>query len=180
MTIALDERLTMLERRVHRWQLITLATIALATAFALGSIIHRTPDEIRARAFVVVGRSGEVMARLGASELDEDAPLLRMHVPRNGGDVLVGSNGEDLAGVMIYGHGDVLGQFSSDKDGSPMFSVRGSGSRTTISGNMILMKDAAGRLAATPTRLEMRDASGKTALFSTPTDARPAATGNRQ
>jgi hypothetical protein len=153
---ALDERMTALERSVRRWRLLTIAAIAVAAASALALALAagRTGEAVRARAFVLVDGSGQVLATLGES----------------GG----------VAGLALFRSGEVVAMLSTAPDGRPSLGLHGTnGDRAILGPEMLQMRDRDRILAATAKRLDVRDASGSKVLFTTWKDATSPPDGKR-
>jgi hypothetical protein len=132
-----DDRLEALERRLRRWQVVTVAAL-LASGVALVSVAHRRPafDEVRARSFLVVDERGEVVAKLQQTEA---GPLLRLEAAQAGATVMVGSMKED-AGVAVSGPDGRSLTLLTSRAGRPALSVSG---RTGRSSQVILGLDEA-------------------------------------
>jgi len=75
------ERLSRLERANRRWRVVATASFLVTIILVLmGATAQRVPDEIRARAFVVVASDGRNQGRLGASA--QGAPELVLYDPK--------------------------------------------------------------------------------------------------
>lgn len=78
---AVMERLDRLERANRQWRVVATASLAIMVLLSLlGATAQRVPDEIRARAFVVVASDGRSQARLGASA--QGMPELVLYDPK--------------------------------------------------------------------------------------------------
>ena len=170
MTAQPDERFALIERKLLRWQLLTVvALLAAAGSFFTLVLPHAVPAEVRARAFLVVDQKGEVVARL------EDAsagPLLLLRAARAGANVMVGSMNGD-AGLAVVARGsESFISLAVGKEGYPAFSISGNKSKVLVGldreeSPAIVVRDHRGELAARPWGLKLRDGKGKI-VFTTP------------
>jgi hypothetical protein len=104
-------------RRLRLVTLLTLVTAAIALAIAVQG---RGPQaEVRARAFVLVDDSGEVLARLVKVK---DGPVLVLHARRARADVLIGSIVDD-AGIGITVDGQPRMNLLTGRDGFPSLGI---------------------------------------------------------
>lgn len=180
METALGEQMAAMKRELRRWQFLTAVAIGLALVSLVATMSRRTRDEIRAHAFSVVDENGEVVASLGDNR--QGGPLLKLHAPRNGGDVLLGALGEDLAGIAIMGREGAHVTLSTVGNGAPSLGLRDNKGRRVILGltegdgpPSFQMTDGAGSLAATTSGLRLKDAAGKIVFSSAPEEPAPSA-----
>jgi anti-sigma-K factor RskA len=167
-----EERWARLERSVKLWRILTVMALALTAASLVPVLGGYTARELHAHAFSVLNDRGEEVARLGDNGQGE--PALKLTISRNGGTVLVGGIGEDLAGFAITGK-DPQVTLSTDRHGAPSLGLL-AGTRKAILGversPTLLLKDGDASLAATSLSIRLYDGSGK-AVFSTPAGPRP-------
>lgn len=171
MANAVDERLARMEQSLARWRLLSVLATGLAVASLVTELTGHSSSEIRAHAFSLVGRDGVEMARL--SENNQRGPLLELHVPRNGRSVLVGSLGEDLAGVAVSGPDGVLVHLSANRAGAPSLGLRQKAQKVIVglvadNPPLLQMSDGSAILAATPNELRVKDASGRIVFSTSP------------
>lgn len=153
MSEALEERMTRLERKLRRSQFLGLGALLAAVA-SVGVVVveWRTPTEIRARAFSLVARSGEELARLADSP---GGPLLLVHAKQAGADVVLGSLNGD-AGLGIVAQGVTVVTLASGKNGTSL-GLHGKGKSRLLAG-------LAGAVGDSPT-LSLWDEGGRTRLM---------------
>jgi len=167
---ALDEQVARLERRLRRQQLVTGLAVVLALVSVAIATVGRTKNELRARAFQLMNGDGKMVAQLGVT--DRGGPFLKFHVPENGGSVIVGSLGEDLAGLaVISGDDKTVINAATDRNGNPAVSLTDKGQKAMLSvggtrSPTLIMLGNPGLLAATSKYLWLKDPSGTT-VFST-------------
>lgn len=164
-----DEQIANLERRLRRQQLATAMAVALAMIAIAVAAVSRTAGELRARAFQLVNSEGTMVAQLGLTP--RGGPFLKLQVPENGGSVIVGSLGEDLAGFAVVSADGALVNISTEKNGNPSFSLNDKGRKALLSvggdrAPTLLMLGKPGLLAASTKYVWLKDSSGKT-VFST-------------
>jgi hypothetical protein len=118
---------------MKRWRVVALfavltAVTSLSTSFITG---RAAPDEIRARSFVLVNGSGEVMGRLG--EVEDWGPVLSLQAKRARATVMVGSMGED-AGVAVVAEHGTAAHLAVGANGGPALGLTGAGKSKLIAG----------------------------------------------
>jgi len=125
-----EERVTHLERNLRRSQFLAMATL-LAALTSVGMVLEerRTPSEIRARAFSLVGSSGEELARLADAP---GGPLLLVHAKHAGADVVLGSLKGD-AGLAIVAQGSALVTLAAGENRTGL-SLHGKGQSRLLAG----------------------------------------------
>jgi hypothetical protein len=167
---SLDEQVARLERSLRRQRVLTIIAVVLAIVTIGIAAVGRTKNELRARAFQLVNADGEMVAQLGVT--DRGGPFLKFHVPENRGSVMVGSLGEDLAGLaVISGDDETLLNAATDRNGNPAVSLTHKGKKAMLSvgetrSPTLLMLGDPGLFAATSKYLWLKDPSGTT-VFST-------------
>jgi hypothetical protein len=127
-----DDRVERLERALARWRVVASFALVIAIASLAASLMSlRFPEEIRARAFVVVDGSGEVVSRLG--EVKDWGPVLSVNAKRARATVMVGSMGAD-AGVAVVAEDGTMANLAVGANGGPGLSVSGPGKNKLIAG----------------------------------------------
>lgn len=164
-----EDQISNLERRLRRQRLATGVAVALAIVAIAVATASRTAGELRARAFQLVNNEGTMVAQLGLTS--RGGPFLKLQVPENGGSVMVGSLGEDLAGFAVVSAEGTLVNISTERNGNPSLSLNEKGRKAllTVGGDRsptLLMFGNPGLLAASTKYVWLKDPSGKT-VFST-------------
>jgi hypothetical protein len=173
---SIEEQIATLERRLRRQQLATGIAVALAVVAIGVAVASRTAGELRARAFQLVNSDGTMVAQLGLTP--RGGPFLKLHVPDNGGSVMLGSLGEDLAGVAVASGDEALVFISTDKNGNPSMSLNDKGRKALLSVRgdhppTLLMLGSPGLLRASSEHVWLKDPSGKTVFSTAPGGAPP-------
>jgi hypothetical protein len=133
---AMRQRLTHLERVVHRWQVGGTLVIAVMVVGglmgAMGKPNHEAPDEIRARAFVLVDYEGRPRMDLRVARQDNTHLVLmdREGLPRLSLNVL-SQGGTDV--VLRDQLGQPRAALSVLPDGRPGLSMYGPAGTTRVS-----------------------------------------------
>jgi hypothetical protein len=87
MTQQLEERVARLELIMQRWKFTAIvALLVMATVCVVILLKERTEAEVRARAFLLVNDSGEIIARLADSP---GGPVLLLHAKQANANVMV-------------------------------------------------------------------------------------------
>jgi hypothetical protein len=115
-----EASIAVLNQTLRRLRLVTLLTLVIAAIALAIAVKGRGPQaEVRARAFVLVDDSGEVLARLAKVK---DGPVLVLHARRAGADVLIGSIVDD-AGIGITVDGRTRINLLTGRDGFPSLGI---------------------------------------------------------
>ena len=115
-----EASIAIFNRTLRRLRLVTLLTLVTAAiALAIGMTGRGPQAEVRARAFVLIDDSGEVLARLVKIK---DGPVLVLHARRAGADVLIGSIVDD-AGIGITVDGQPRLNLLTGRNGFPALSI---------------------------------------------------------
>src|SRR5438445_3175615 len=115
-----EPSIAVFKRTLRRLRLVTLLTLVIAAIALAIAVKGRSPQaEIRARAFVLVDDSGEVLARLAKVK---DGPVLVLHARRAGADVLIGSIVDD-AGIGITVNDQPRLTLLTCRDGYPSLGI---------------------------------------------------------
>ncbi|TMA85780.1 MAG: hypothetical protein E6J63_18715 [Deltaproteobacteria bacterium] len=116
-----EASIAVFNKTLRRLRLVTLLTLVIAAIALAIAVTARGPQaEVRARAFVLVDDSGEVLARLAKVK---DGPVLVLHARRAGADVLIGSAVDD-AGIAITVNGQPRLTLLTGRDGYPSLGIR--------------------------------------------------------
>jgi hypothetical protein len=115
-----EASIAVFNRTLRRLRLVTLLTLVIAAIALAIAVKGRGPQaEVRARAFVLVDDSGQVLARLAKVR---DGPLLVLHARRAAADVLIGSIVDDT-GIAITLDGQARMNLLTGRDGSPSLGI---------------------------------------------------------
>jgi hypothetical protein len=124
-----EASIAVFNRTLRRLRLVTLLTLVIATIALAIAVKGRGPQaEVRARAFVLVDDSGEVLARLVKVK---DGPVLVLHARRAGADVLIGSIADD-AGIGINVDGQPRMNLAAGRDGFPSLGITDAKGRNRV------------------------------------------------
>jgi hypothetical protein len=175
---SVDDRIALLERRVRGQQVVAALAVVVALAAVVVATKNRPGETVSARAFHLVNAEGKTLARLGVTD---GAPVMAFYPPGNGGQVLVGALGDDLAGLgVISGDGKTVVQVATGREGNPTVSLTDKGHKAMLSSGWgrqptLLLFGDQGKLAATGQYVWLKDPTGTTVFSTEPGGGPPAA-----
>src|SRR5258708_19007689 len=129
MTQQLEERVARLELIMQRWKFTAMvALLVMATVCVAILLKERTKAEVRARAFLLVNDSGELIARLADSP---GGPVLLLHAKQANASVMVGSFYDD-AGLGVVVQDQTRINLAVGHDGLPGLGIADAKGRTRL------------------------------------------------
>ena len=175
---SVDDRIALLERRVRQQQVVAALAVVVALAAVVVASRNHPGDTVSAREFRLVSVEGKTLARLGVTD---GGPVMAFFPPENGGKVLVGSLGNNLAGLgIVSGDGKTVIHVATGREGNPTLSLSENGNKAILGAGWgrqatLLMSGDQGKLAATGQYVWLRGPTGTTVFSTEPGGGPPAA-----